>query len=386
MSTDARFDRIQKILPHDNADALEIAMVSGFPCVVRKGEFKAGDTVFYIRDDAKLTQAEEYLEWSRELREHPDAIGPLEFIWSFPWQESLVKYLGSGARVKSVKLRNRISMGILLRPETVCIDDLTKFYLETEHFDELNLKITDPKHGEKFLAEHFGVGHWTAPLSSHLGTINARGQLISGLWKTDEENFQNIDDSLFPWNEIVLVTKKLDGSSCSISSSPDGDVHVMSRSLDLNLDDDNIWNRAAKPVIPLVKELAKYFNDTIVIRGEVTGSGINSSRANLDAKGEPTFNMFAVAFPYMFDNEEGRIGLYGSNFHFLKVNEICMKITGEMIKTVPVEGEKILTRKLLEYYVNLPKEDGEGRVINTKSINLPHFKAKSIDYLCCLGK
>ena len=38
MATDARFDKIQKIVPHDNADALEIAIVSSFPCVVRKGE------------------------------------------------------------------------------------------------------------------------------------------------------------------------------------------------------------------------------------------------------------------------------------------------------------------------------------------------------------
>ena len=43
MATDAKFDKVQKILKHENADALEIAIVSNFPCVVRKGEFKEGD-------------------------------------------------------------------------------------------------------------------------------------------------------------------------------------------------------------------------------------------------------------------------------------------------------------------------------------------------------
>ena len=69
MSTDARFEKIDKIIPHDNSDNLEIAVVSNFPCVVRKGEFKEGDICFYIRDDAKLMGWDEYQERINRDRE-----------------------------------------------------------------------------------------------------------------------------------------------------------------------------------------------------------------------------------------------------------------------------------------------------------------------------
>ena len=70
MATDAKFDRVQKIVPHDNADALEIAVVSNFPCVVKKDSFKEGDVVFYIRDDAKLV---DYDQWIVFMSKYVDA-------------------------------------------------------------------------------------------------------------------------------------------------------------------------------------------------------------------------------------------------------------------------------------------------------------------------
>lgn len=381
MATDAKFDKIQKIVPHDNADSLEIAIVSNFPCVVRKGEFSEGDLCFYIRDDAKLLGYDELKEREardKEARKTGAFVTQDCFTCTWQWQDSLLKYLGGGGRVKSIKLRGKVSMGILLKPDIVC-PNIKNFNVEiAKHFND---SISDPETGASYLERNFGITHWERPLDgSSMGCINSRGPLISGLWKTDEENFQNIEDEMFPWNTEVLITKKLDGSSCSISSTPAGDIHVMSRSQDLKLDDDNVWNRAAAKVIPLVKALAKHYNETIVVRGEVTGQGINASKVNLDAKGDATFNMFSVVFPYTVDDKK-RIGLYGTEWHFLEINKKCKEITGYEIKTVPVEGTAVLTRKLLEDISNKPRSEGEGRVINTKSIMLPHFKSKSKDYL-----
>ena len=381
MATDAKFDKIQKIVPHENADALEIAIVSNFPCVVKKDTFKVGDVVFYIRDDAKLVEYDAWKDFMKRY-EDPSALFPQDCYHAekFIWQEGLLKYLGGGGRVKTIKLRGKTSMGILMKPEELGLGS----GLTWEGAEKVNAKIADPETGSAFLEKEFGVAHWEMPLSSSMGPCNARGPLISGLWKTDEENFQNIDDELFPWNEEVLITRKLDGSSCSISSTPDGDIHVMSRSLDLKFDDDNVWNRASKCIIPFAKTLAKYYNETIVLRGEVTGAGINASKVNLDCHGDPVFNMFAVVFPTTLD-ENKRIGLYGTPWHFLEVNKVCKKLTGFEIKTVPIEGTAILTRKLLEDISNRPRNKGEGCVINTKSLLLPHFKSKSKDYLLYLG-
>ena len=46
--------RIKDILPHKNADKLEIAVIKGWESIVGKGEYKAGDTVVYIPVDAVL--------------------------------------------------------------------------------------------------------------------------------------------------------------------------------------------------------------------------------------------------------------------------------------------------------------------------------------------
>ena len=122
MATDAKFDKIQKIIPHENSDNLEIAIVSNFPCVVRKGEFKEGEWCFYIRDDARLIGWDEYQERinrNREAEKTGDFVTQDEFTCTWHWQDNLLKYLGSGGRVKSIKLRGKVSMGILLKIKDV---------------------------------------------------------------------------------------------------------------------------------------------------------------------------------------------------------------------------------------------------------------------------
>lgn len=359
MAKDASFERIEAVRPHPNADRLEIATISGWSVVVGKGEFSVGDVVFYVREDAKLLGFDKPGRW--------------------PWQEKLIPYLGKSGRVKTVKLRGEYSCGI-----AVSLKALFAHINKEEAKDwEKDNEILNSESPGGLLSGKYGVTHWEAPAVG-CGDLSAIGSLIPGLWKTDEENFQNISDDKFPWGAEVLVTKKLDGSSCSISSDPDGNVHVMSRSNSLALDRDNIYNRAAKPLIPLVQALAKHYNDTVVIRGEVCGDKINASAVNLDCHGDPTFNMYATVFPYAKDMAK-RIGLYGTEWHFLEVNKVCKQLTGKEIKTVPVEGTAVLTKQLLEDISNKPKSEGEGRVINTKLLSLPHFKSKSKDYIMHIG-
>ena len=148
MATDAKFDLVQKIVPHDNADALEIAIVSNFPCVVKKGSFKEGDVVFYIRDDAKLVEYDHRKDFMSKYGD------PCAFITQdgycpekFDWQESLLKYLGSGGRVKTIKLRGKVSMGILMKPEDLGLGS----GLTWEGAEKFNAKIADPESGAAFL-------------------------------------------------------------------------------------------------------------------------------------------------------------------------------------------------------------------------------------------
>ena len=89
MATDAKFDKIQNIVSDDNADALEIAIVSNFPCVVRKGEFNEGDWCFYIRDDTKLLGYDEWkarLERDKEARKTGAFVTQDCFTCTWQWQ------------------------------------------------------------------------------------------------------------------------------------------------------------------------------------------------------------------------------------------------------------------------------------------------------------
>lgn len=385
MATDATFEKIQKIKPCENSDNLEIALVSNFPCVVRKGEFCGGDWCFYIRDDAKLSCFDAYRQ---RIEDEHTSMKTGDFTtcdaWQaeFPWQTNLMGYLGSNGRVKTIKLRGHLSMGILLKWSDVIGNlGISSSCFGDEFFNDINRRIRDEDNGANFLKQHFGVEHWVAPIAGgSMGQTDARGPLCDGVWKTDEENFENIDNSEFPWGEDVLETAKLDGTSTSILSTPDGEVHVMSRSLDLKLECDNVYTRAVKDVIPLVRELAKHYRKTICVRGETVGEGINASKANMDARGRLSFNMFAVSFPKDPDYA-CRIGLWGTPWHFLEVNRVCREITGYEIKTVPVLGVVKLTCEYLEEVAARPASLREGSVFNTKSMTLPHFKAKSREYL-----
>ena len=195
MAIDARFEKITKIENHPMADNLEIAIVSNFPCVVRKGEFKEGDICFYIRDDSKLLGWDEYQERinrNREAEKTGDFVTQDEFTCTWHWQDNLLKYLGSGGRVKSIKLRGKVSMGILLSTKTVCPDVLVFDEPVAETF---NKTIQNPEYGSSYLEKRFGIAHWSAPTTG-FGSMNVKYcGLPEGLEKSDSENWENLPES-----------------------------------------------------------------------------------------------------------------------------------------------------------------------------------------------
>lgn len=175
MATDAKFDKIQKIIPHENSDNLEIAIVSNFPCVVRKGEFKEGEWCFYIRDDSRLLGWDEWQERinrDKEAEKTGDFVTQDEFTCTWKWQDNLLKYLGNGGRVKSIKLRGKVSMGILLK-----IKDVIPLNLAFNNNDYicngLNTIISNPDSGATFLEQNFGIAHWSAPTTG-FGAMNVK--------------------------------------------------------------------------------------------------------------------------------------------------------------------------------------------------------------------
>ncbi|MGV2866393.1 RNA ligase (ATP) [Achromobacter sp. AGC39] len=86
-----------RIEPHPNADAIEIAVVGGFQSIVKKGQFRTGEHVVYIPENALVP------EWLlRHLGMYDDVAGKGRLAGS------------GGDRVKAIKLRGIVSQGLIV--------------------------------------------------------------------------------------------------------------------------------------------------------------------------------------------------------------------------------------------------------------------------------
>lgn len=396
MATDAKFDKIQKILPHDNADSLEIALVSNFPCIVRKGEFKEGDWCFYIRDDAQLIECNRKKEYEDRGKLGPGWMVPCDrYTPVYAWQEPLLKYLGGNGRVKTVKLRGKVSMGILLKPETVLCPKQFKLDSDIGSFldGELNKKIMDPETGASFLESVFGVIHYVAPLGN-TGDMDVKFQgLPANLPKTDEENWENLPEEDLHLGETCIVTKKLDGTSCTVTCYPDERGYdISSRGMTFNVKrmkengTENVYTKYTKEVVKAGLAWAKKHNKTIALRGEVCCQSVQRSSYNQSCLLNDFF-LYGVVVPDE-ENWFAKNGVYGTENHFLKIAAELSEM-GFNVKTVPVlETDVAVTRELLKKYNDMPWPVGEGMVVNVKcdpsvapTSFVWHYKSKSREYL-----
>ena len=388
MAIDAKFDKIQKIIPHENSDNLEIAIVSNFPCVVRKGEFKEGDICFYIRDDSKLLGWDEYQERinrNREAEKTGDFVTQDEFTCTWHWQDNLLKYLGSGGMVKSIKLRGKVSMGILLSTKTVCPDVLVFDEPVAETF---NKTIQNPEYGSSYLEKRFGIAHWSAPTTG-FGSLNVKYcGLPEGIAKSDSENWENLPDVDLHLGRIGLITQKLDGTSTLTTCYPDGRFEISSRSMTFKDEEDetkfNIYQKFTKEIVKAGLWYAKKHNKIIAFRSETCCGSVQKFGMNKDRLREDSF-VYGCEFP----EEEDffmKHGCFGTKNHFLNVISECND-NGFNVKHVPILGKEIITKDLLKKYNDMPA-DFEGVVINVDFTDADisesivwQYKSKSREYL-----
>lgn len=172
---------IDQILPHPGADRLEIAVIKGWNCVVRKGEYAAGSKVVYIPVDSVLL-----IELESKL---------------FP-PESKVKL--SKSRVKTIKLRGAVSQGIVVGLEEVGLNP----------FLQVGTDVTVA----------LGITKYEPPIKNTPGLL--RGNMISPKLGnpnfrkyTDIENFKHYN-TLFQEGEPVWISEKLHGTSARYGYLP----------------------------------------------------------------------------------------------------------------------------------------------------------------------
>ena len=322
---------IDDLLPIENADAIELAIVDGWQVVVKRDEFQVGDSCVFFEIDSWLP--------AHDLR--------FEFLF-----KTGVKVATDGkerVRLKTIKLRKQLSQGLAL--------PWSEF---PEFHDRLDLDDID-------MAELIDVIKYERPEPK---SADAKGNFPDCIPKTDEDRIQNVYKRLVRTHQEAQFypTMKLDGSSCTIAFFGEkwsqywkgedvievddngekiGELAVCSRNLQLKYEPDNHFHKASykSNVQEMAIALGK-LGYNVAIQGEVLGPGIQGNKENFTDYCMYVFNMYNI------DNQ--------SYYSVAEVIELCDDFD---VPYVPVLA---LTSRPLQLELNEILEMSDGPSITAK--------------------
>jgi hypothetical protein len=269
---------VSEIRPIKGADNIELAIIDGWQCVIKKGEFKVGDKGLYFEVDS-FVPAKDPRFWFLEK--------------SFTmWNNHY------GARIRTIKLRGEISQGLLLPlkefPEvnviwaSVSEQDCSgkigvlKWDREVEGTKTVPKKLTWLGRKVKKLKytklKPFIL--WFERKFPYLFERASTQPFPSFIPKTDEERIQNLINKIDVNDGTDYETSvKVDGSSMTVYHNKSR-TGVCSRNLDLREDkNDKFWITALKDNIP---HILKSYGKNIALQGELLGPGIQGNKEKLE--------------------------------------------------------------------------------------------------------
>ncbi len=243
---------IQKVLaiePIENADAIELARIQGWQCVVKKGEFHAGDAGVFFEIDS---------------------VPPDEPRFQFLWHHKDGTPIAKPAvfRLRTVRLRGVLSQGLLL---------------PLVQFSELSTTL--PPGSD--VTEALRVGKWE-PLLPLKDEVD--GLFLPGVPKTDEMRVQSVPEVVA---ELVgrpyVITVKCDGTSATYGiHRHTGAFTVCGRNWSLKRGSNAYWQAAEKYQL----ESALSRHPEMVVQAELIGPGIQKNRLALQSLQLAAFNVY----------------------------------------------------------------------------------------------
>lgn len=307
----ATIERITSVRHHPNADRLDLVSVLGYQCVTARDSFLPEQLVIFIQ---------------------PDSVLPNDQSWSQPY----LKY--ARPRVRAIKIRDEWSEGLII-PLTENEKDL---------------------HEGDSVSERLGIKHFEPIIIQDPTSI--LGPLPFNIPKTDEERIENLGNSL-PWDELVDVTKKIDGTSCSIYYSYEKkQFGVCGRNCEYDLTKSNNFTHIITKysfkecLIPFCEQ----HKISLVLRGELYGNGIQKKAHNPHGSQPLQWAMFSV-FLFDIENNQGR-------YTRRKTDEILYSIRLAELFNLPhvplIESQVPFTQQLIDKYSSeVDLKFGEGVVI-----------------------
>lgn len=241
----ARIEQILELRPIPNADLIELAVVQGWGVIVKKNTFKIQDLAVFFEIDSLLPRR----SWN-----------------SFLFKDNRELY-----RLKSVKMKNVLSQGLL-----VPITEIPE------------LAGRELKEGDD-LTELLGIAKWEMVLPAQLAG-KVKGNFPSFLHKTDEPRLQSNRGVLAEIANVPAYRAlKLDGSSAT-AYHKDGTFGVCSRNLDLKEDGGDAYWEAFKSV-----DLHTRLPEGFSVQGELCGPGIQGNKLGLSKPQIFLFNVWDIA-------------------------------------------------------------------------------------------
>lgn len=304
---------VSEIKPIPNADNIELAVVDGWQCVVKKGDFQVGDNGLYFEIDS-------FIPLPKEGEESP---------FNFLRKEAREWNNMFGVRIRTIKLRGQISQGLLLSKNVLpsplplklgmTLDNLAKHFgvvkwerdiqpqepRKDSWFDPI-LRFLIPK---KYRAVVFGL------IYSKLGRKKG---IVKSSWpdflqKTDQERIQNVISSKLGLTDEYEVTGKMDGSSMTVYVKG-GIFGLCSRNVKLGIEDGSKFSSIAKKYelgIKLPEALANMGYSNLAIQGELCGPGIQGNYEQLQELDFFVFDIFDIGTKTYLPREQRQLVLKG---------------------------------------------------------------------------
>lgn len=320
---------INEILPHPNADRLEIIKIKNWQCVELKGKLHKGQKVVYVPPDAVVP------------KDLADRWGISKYCAALP--KNINGFSPDGLRIKACRLRGEPSFGTVQLP------------------DNLDWEIG------KDVKEYYQITKYEPPIKSLDG--DAAAPVSSFHCYTDIENIGNFP-GVFQDGEEVIFTEKIHGSNIRnglvyhLNDNGQPEWMWMSGSHGVRRKEFNQKNVRSKYWIPLkesgkdnLKEMIleikkdKNAKQSVIVFSELFGFGIQDMQYGQNKI------VFAV-FDISVDN------------NYLDYHDFCLYTKKYFVPTVPVLYHGAFSMNKVKEFV-----DGPTTVCNLNDVKEP-FKGR----------
>lgn len=396
--------KIDNILPIEEADKVEQAVVGGWHIMVRKGQFKIGDYAIYFEIDSKVPQREPFMFLANKhfkvktQKYFKGTVISQGLLMSFDdfkddfggaplWLASAIGIINN----KKLAERDPLEDPIFLTKElgvTYAVEEDNKRKSNITKYDKMYQRHLKLFKKHKILRKIFSYTWGKKILFIFLGKKRDTRNWPAWVVKTDEERVQNMP-FLFPGDpdKKWIVTEKIDGTSTTFTMKGKGrkkEYYICSRNVNFDKPEkmDNCYyntnvylETAEKYSIENILSdiLQKNSNlDFVTIQGETYGEGIQKRNYGLN-------NHQFMAFNLIYGYKDGTT----KRFNPIEMTTILKEYN---LPCVPILETITLPKTMDEMiaYADGPSQiDGqlrEGVVLRTLD-GVESFKSVSNDFL-----